>query len=1019
MNKSKKKLLNKKHKKTYKKKLLKQKIKSITKHKNKKQLHKKTKTKSKNRIKGGTKEDDIFILFTSIVIGIQNNNLETVKENLAKNPAIINYQLGEEKTNLLEQAILYDKPDIVNFLLDNGANINLVDKGESTPLIVAILQNNNDSANILIEKGANLNMKDIFGRTALHLAAQKKNRYILQKLLEKKTEIDIEPKDSVNVTPLSYAGTFGDVECVRLLLDSGANINSKDINSWTPLFYAVEYGKMDAAKLLIDRGANILEKNKFGNTPLHVACKRGNLDMVKLLLENGSLKGINDQDNKGLTALMYAVSSENLDIVKLLLEYCADIKNLKNSNNKTALDLAEDGKNTSKNNKIYDLLKDTDKLRYQLIQAVARGDLNAAQSLINQGVPINIKNTNGDNLLQTACFKPKDFDMVNLLLNNGAGEFINNQNKVGTTALTYAVLQNNLPLVKLLLENGAIEGINDQDFNGSTALIYAALDDNLDIVTLLLEKGANIFLKNNDGYTALGVSTKSSEVNTLLTAKGKEIIQKNILVRNQTNEEKQVDKKDKILSDLKKNEEKQEDIQSLISKINADLLIEEEEKLTAKKLAQKNKKLLAKKRRNEERTQKEILENQMKREKEESERSAREIESFSKEENYQKEQQLYLQELKNKEELERILQEKEEKEANELLEKQIQEAIEESKKTYNFETLQLEVIVFWTKYFGSEENIKKIKTEIVNMELLKDNNSFEKLKQILPAYSNKFIIKDQPSINDLFTNNTISLLFILIGILTNVLIEKGIYLMLKGGSAIQNVGSQVPTQFMVPYESNDIDIVLINTNNINNPDENKILAEQIANFLIWVTQENSKSILTQTPNIDTTHPIVKIILNKNQKPLVDLDYNILPDDIYNLYVTDMYIKSFVLGQMSGLFYSPSINSLIYERIYLMINYSTREAVKVGKNIKFLTEKIPRSLNYLVKVLFVLENNREISEEDELKTFYGKLFVETFNFFNYSKEFFAATHNYEIADLIQMCINQLPAMRTTFYNSKED
>ena len=332
MNKSQKKIINKKHKKTYKKTIFKNK-KSVTKHRNKKKLttkkHKKT---FKNKIKGGTIEDDLYRLFTSIIIGIQNNDLETVKENLAKNPAIINYQLGEEKTNLLEQAILYDKPDIVN----------LVDKGESTPLIVAILQNNNDSANILIEKGANLNMKDIFGRTALHLAAQKKNRYILQKLLEKKTEIDIEPKDSVNVTPLSYAATFGDVECVRLLLDSGANINSKDINSWTPLFYAVEYGKMDAAKLLIDRGANILEKNKFGNTPLHVACKRGNLDMVKLLLENGSLKGINDQDNMGLTALMYAVSSENLDIVELLLEYGADMT-LKDKNNLSVLKYPQKG----------------------------------------------------------------------------------------------------------------------------------------------------------------------------------------------------------------------------------------------------------------------------------------------------------------------------------------------------------------------------------------------------------------------------------------------------------------------------------------------------------------------------------------------------------------------------------------------------------------------------------------------------------------------------------------------------
>ena len=252
-------------------------------------------------------------------------------------------------------------------------------------------------------------------------------------------------------------------------------------------------------------------------------------------------------------------------------------------------------------------------------------------------------------------------------------------------------------------------------------------------------------------------------------------------------------------------------------------------------------------------------------------------------------------------------------------------------------------------------------------------------------------------------------MYILIGILSNTLINEGIYLMLKGGSAIQNVGSQVPTQFMVPYESNDIDIVLINTNNItNNIQENKILAEQIAKFVIWVTEENSNSILTQIPNIDTTHPIIKIILNESQTPLVDLDYNILPDYIYNLYVVDRYIKPFVLGQIPGFFYSPTIKNLIYERIYLMTNYSTITVLESTekcdfKNKTFLREKIPKGLNYLVKVLFILENNRE-SSEDELKSFYHTLFEDAYVFFGYSEEIFAKTHKCTIDQLIAMCMS---------------
>jgi len=995
-------------------------------------------------------------LFADLMYYMKENNFDDMDQKLKSNPDIINYQVGEKNTSLLQQAIIYDKPDIVKVLLDNGADINLLDNINMSPLNTAINENKTEIANILIERGANVNYKNIYGITPQHLAARTKNSSVLKKLLSKK-EIEIDPMDNTGASPLIYASIIGDIECMKILLDNGANINVIDINGRTPIFYALESGQIDALKLLIDKGADLNKKDKKGNTLLDFATINRNFEVIKLLLENGidinyknkmgesllitatllnsdennvsdlfhllfnkgARKYIDEFDNQQITPLMYAIGSKNIDLIELLLQNGADIKNVKTYNGKTALDISQDLYENGINKTIYKLFIDTDKSRDKLIKAVAMGNFDEAQRFINEGIPINIKNNIGDNLLQTACFKTINLNMVELLLKNGAGEFINNQNKMGATALMYAVYQNNLSLVKLLLENGAMEGINDQDLNGLTALMNAVLQDNLEIVTILLEKGADISLRDQSGMTALKLSKDSTEINTLLKAKAREIIQKKMVVSNQNNNQKQSEDK----------QEKQEDIKNLISKFNADLLIEEEEKLKAKELAQKNQELLSKQRKNEEKIQKKVLENKLKREEEAKQKEEKKRKEKEEEDNFQKEQQLYLQELKKQEENERIFQERvtqEERKNAELEEKLIKDAVDKSIETFKNENLsriekdriEQEVFSFWEKYFDSVENIKKIKTEIENMELLKDNNAFEELKEILPAYSNNFISSENQ-----FTNNTISLLFILIGILTNALIGQGIYLMLKGGSAIQNVGSQVLTQFMVPYESNDIDIVLINTNNLNNPNnennENEILAEQIANFLIWVTEENNNLILTQTPNIDKTHPIVKIILNKNKKPLVDIDYNILPDNIRNLYMNDIYRKPFLLGQTSGLFYSPSIKSLIYERIYLMINYSEKENISVDKNRFFLTVKIPRSLNYLVKVLFILDNDREIRGEDELKTFYGKLFDETFNFFKYSKENFAATHIYTIDQLIKMCIDQLPAMGTTFYNSKED
>jgi hypothetical protein len=182
------------------------------------------------------------------------------------------------------------------------------------------------------------------------------------------------------------------------------------------------------------------------------------------------------------------------------------------------------------------------------------------------------------------------------------------------------------------------------------------------------------------------------------------------------------------------------------------------------------------------------------------------------------------------------------------------------------------------------------------------------------------------------------------------------------------------------------------------------MAEQISKFLIWVTEENSKSILTKTSNTDSTHPIFKIILNNNKPyPLMDLDYNNLPDEMYNLYVANIYSNPFNLGQLHGIFNSPSIINLIYERIYYLVIYSEKNALKDFKSKSFLTGKIPKSLNYLVKILFIIENTREISE-DEIRNFYHQLFDEFFNLYPDLKKNFIITHNYTIDQLIDLCIS---------------
>jgi hypothetical protein len=217
------------------------------------------------------------------------------------------------------------------------------------------------------------------------------------------------------------------------------------------------------------------------------------------------------------------------------------------------------------------------------------------------------------------------------------------------------------------------------------------------------------------------------------------------------------------------------------------------------------------------------------------------------------------------------------------------------------------------------------------------------------------------------------------------------------------IGSEVPLEFIEPYNSSDIDIVLINSNSLS-LNENKLFTEQICKFLIWITENNNSLILTYLPNRDLTHPIFKVILNINEKPLMDIDYNELPSDISNLYsLSNIYNKNYSVNGIVGLFNSQSLINLIFERIYYLIKYSTKEELKNFKSKSFLTGKIPKSLNYLIKVLFILQNNREISE-NEIRPFYHSLFDGFFILYPNLKQTFVTTHDYTIDDLINLCLS---------------
>ena len=157
---------------------------------------------------------------------------------------------------------------------------------------------------------------------------------MVEKLISLGAKLDAQDNDTSNgpKSPLQMAVAFKDIECAKILIENGANVNlmfSEGIGGNPPLHLAVMTGNIEMVQLLLNHGADVNTMEINGKTPLHLAVdfSEDKTEIVKLLLEHGANADVSAvfSDRRGEkeshTPLSLAQKKQYSAVADVLLSY--------------------------------------------------------------------------------------------------------------------------------------------------------------------------------------------------------------------------------------------------------------------------------------------------------------------------------------------------------------------------------------------------------------------------------------------------------------------------------------------------------------------------------------------------------------------------------------------------------------------------------------------------------------------------------------------------------------------------
>ena len=315
----------------------------------------------------------------------------------------------------LHTAAKYDATDAIRYLVSAGSSLNAANKNGDIPLQSAVLNGAFKATQMLLAAGSPVNNQNYSGETALHQASKNNSAMIIQLLTAQGAQTEIQ--DSRGFTPLITAAANDRYDAASELIKAKAVIDTRDYLGSTPLYHAVSGEHAALIRLFLVNNADIHALNAQELSPFKLSLSKN----PQITPEFYTDKLINKPDSSGDCVLHILVKSgQGQEALAQAIKHGANL-DARNSKGDTPLMLA-----------------------------LKKGDLNAAEVLIQKGSSLFVSNADTRNPL-SAIFEMDSGARMRLFSATGA----NSADFLGESMLHYAVRENNADVVSELLSLGA------------------------------------------------------------------------------------------------------------------------------------------------------------------------------------------------------------------------------------------------------------------------------------------------------------------------------------------------------------------------------------------------------------------------------------------------------------------------------------------------------------------------------------------------------------------------------------